>query len=171
MIPKIPAKKAIGNKEVKFIYERKYYLERFLRKCARYDFLINSEEFKIFARPGASDIEKMLDRLPKIPSAVMIERTREATNVNEKNYDFADKERFNNVVLEFAIFAKKVLAQLKVLKKSLTNFRETKGSSIGNNRVLMGLLDKYEDLNLNCYSENSPDKLVLNNPDNKALKD
>jgi hypothetical protein len=92
-------------------------LERFLRKCARYDFLINSEEFRIFARPATGDIEKMLDRLPKIPSGTMIERTREVTNINEKLFDFADKERFNNVVIEFGFFAKKVLLQMKTLKK------------------------------------------------------
>jgi hypothetical protein len=109
LIPKLPSKKAIGNKEVKFIYERKFYLERFLRKCARYDFLINSEEFRIFARPASGDIEKMLDRLPRIPSGTMIERTREVTNVQERLFDFADKERFNNVVTEFSFFAKKVL--------------------------------------------------------------
>ena len=42
---------------MKFIIERRYYLERFLRKCAKYDFLINSEEFLIFSRPNG-DIEK-----------------------------------------------------------------------------------------------------------------
>ena len=109
LIPQLPPKKSIGNKEVKFIYERKFYLERFLRKCARYDYLINSEEMKIFARPGTGDLEKMLDRLPRFPSGTLVERLREVTGVQERNYDFADKERFNNVVAEFSIFAKKVL--------------------------------------------------------------
>ena len=109
VIPKLPSKKAIGNKEVKFIYERKFYLERFLRKCARNEFLLNSEEFKIFSRPASGDIEKMLDRLPRIPFGTMIEKFREITGVNERNYDFADKERLNQVVAEFLIFAKKVL--------------------------------------------------------------
>lgn len=81
LIPKLPPKKTIGNKEVKFIYERKFYLERFLRKCARYDYLINSEEMKIFARPGSGDLEKMLERLPRLPSSTMIERLREVTGV------------------------------------------------------------------------------------------
>ena len=120
LIPKLPPKKSIGNKEVKFIYERKFYLERFLRKCARYDYLINSEEMKIFARPGTGDLEKMLDRLPRFPSGTLIERMREVTGVQERNYDFADKERFNNVVAEFSIFAKKVLLQMKVMKKNLS---------------------------------------------------
>ncbi len=80
-----------------------------MRKCAKYDYLINSEEMRIFARPGSGDLEKMLDRLPRIPSGTMIERVREVTGINERNYDFADKERYNNVVAEFSIFAKKVL--------------------------------------------------------------
>jgi len=43
--------------------------------------------------------------------------------------------------------------------------------SIANNRVLMTLLDKYEDLNINCYTDNNPDKLVLNNQEQKQLKE
>lgn len=170
-IPKLPSKKAIGNKEVKFIYERKFYLERFLRKCAKFDFIINSEEFRIFARPASGDIEKMLDRLPRIPSGTMIERTREVTNVQERLFDFADKERFNNVVTEFSFFAKKVLLQLKGLKRQLSSFRDNKTQSISNGRILLALFDKYEDLNMNCYTENSVDKMILNNPDSKQLKD
>ncbi len=109
VIPKLPPKKAIGNKEVKFIYERKFYLERFLRKCAKHDFLINAEEYRIFSRPSSGDMDKMLERLPRLPSGTMIERLRSVTNVNDRNYDFADKERLNNIVAEFSIFAKKVL--------------------------------------------------------------
>jgi len=133
LIPKIPSKKAIGNKEVKFIYERKFYLERFLRKCAKYDFIINSEEFRIFARPSSGDVEKMLDRLPRIPYGTMIERTREVANINERMYDFADKERFNGIVTEFSFFAKKVLMQMKTLKKNLRDFRDNKTLQIANN--------------------------------------
>jgi hypothetical protein len=171
LIPKLPSKKAIGNKEVKFIYERKFYLERFLRKCARFEFIVNSEEFRIFARPGSGDLEKMLDRLPRIPTGTMIERFREVTGVNERNYDFADKERLNQVVAEFTIFAKKVLIQMKAMKKSLSSFRDVRMQSIANNRVLLNLLDKYEDLNINCYTDNNADKLVLNNTEQKQLKE
>lgn len=126
LIPKLPPKKAIGNKEVKFIYERKFYLERFLRKCARYDYLINSEEMKVFARPGGGDVEKMLERLIRPSTSKLIESLREITNVQERNYDFADKERYNNVVAEFSIYAKKVLLQMKGMKKNLSQFREVR---------------------------------------------
>lgn len=63
-MPAIPPKKAVGNKDIKFILERRYYLERFLKQISKLPYLVNSEEFRIFARPeftgGHSDIEKQL---------------------------------------------------------------------------------------------------------------
>jgi sorting nexin-1/2 len=50
-VPAIPPKKAVGNKDVKFIIERRYYLERFLKQMSQFSILLNSEEFRIFARP------------------------------------------------------------------------------------------------------------------------
>jgi hypothetical protein len=44
-IPSLPPKKVIGNKDAKFINERKYYLERFLKKMSAFKFILNSEEF------------------------------------------------------------------------------------------------------------------------------
>ena len=41
-IPSIPPKKAIGNKDLKFINERRFYLERFLKKLSNFDFVIES---------------------------------------------------------------------------------------------------------------------------------
>ena len=61
-IPTLPPKKAIGNKDLKFINERRFYLERFLKKISAFPFIINSEEFLIFSRPNG-DIEKLLGKL------------------------------------------------------------------------------------------------------------
>jgi len=44
-IPNLPPKKAIGNKDVKFINERRFYLERFLKKLSPFDFILESPEF------------------------------------------------------------------------------------------------------------------------------
>jgi hypothetical protein len=83
-------------------------LEKFLRKIAKYEFLINSEEFQIFARPNG-DIEKLIGRLPRLPTLSFIDRIQKATDINEKQYDLADKERFHNILVELTFFAKKVL--------------------------------------------------------------
>jgi len=44
-LPQLPKKKSIGNKDVKFINERRFYLERFLKKISQFPYLINSWEF------------------------------------------------------------------------------------------------------------------------------
>lgn len=44
-LPQLPSKKSIGNKEVKFINERRFYLERYLKKMSQFPYLINSPEF------------------------------------------------------------------------------------------------------------------------------
>jgi hypothetical protein len=61
-------KKAIGNKDVKFINERRFYLERFLKKMSPFDFILECGEFKAFTRPNG-DIEKIFNSMPKISTA------------------------------------------------------------------------------------------------------
>jgi hypothetical protein len=83
-------------------------LERFLRKCAKHEFIINSDEFLMFSRPNG-DIEKMLTRLPRIPTSSMIERLHKATNIDERKYDLSDREKFKSIIIEFSYFVKKAL--------------------------------------------------------------
>ena len=92
---------------MKFILDRRYYLERFLRKIAKFDYLMNSEEFAMFARP-TGDIEKTLAKIPRLPTGTIIERIRGVTEINEKRYDMVDKERYHNTLIEFNFFFKKV---------------------------------------------------------------
>lgn len=94
-----------------------------MRKCSKLDFLINGEEFLVFSRPNG-DIEKNLAKLPlKVPTATQIERMQSATDIKERNYDLSEKERFNLAILDFTIFAKKVIPQLKAMKKMFENLQ------------------------------------------------
>ena len=56
--------KLAGNQDGKFIEERRALLERFLRELAKYDFIIESKEFRIFSR-GVGEIDEALTKLPK----------------------------------------------------------------------------------------------------------
>lgn len=80
-----------------------------MRKCAKLEFIINSEEFLVFSRPNG-DIDKNLGRLAlKVPTATLIDRMHKATDIKERNYDLTEKERFSNAITEFSFFAKKVI--------------------------------------------------------------
>lgn len=83
----------------------------------------------------------------------MIERIRSATNINERMFDLTEKERFNNNIIEFNVFAKKVLPQLKTMKKAIKSHKSVKNSAITNYKVLLNFLDKYEELNLESYMD------------------
>ena len=85
-LPTIPPKKAIGNKDLVFIQERRYYLERFLRKLSKLEYIIEGEEFQIFARPSGS-IESALKRLPKLGSKALYEKLKTVTLVDDAMYD------------------------------------------------------------------------------------
>lgn len=61
-IPSIPEKQLVGNKDNKFIEERRHLLERFMKELAKFDYLIQSKEFKIFTRERG-DVEKVLNSL------------------------------------------------------------------------------------------------------------
>lgn len=63
-IPALPEKKLVGSKDDKFVEERRGLLERFLKELGKIDYLIDSKEFKIFAR-DKGDIEKILHAMAK----------------------------------------------------------------------------------------------------------
>lgn len=81
-IPNLPPKKAIGNKDVKFINERRFYLERFLKKISPFDFILDSQEFLLFSRPKqGGDIEKMLGALPRLTGSQLVEKYEESLKI------------------------------------------------------------------------------------------
>jgi sorting nexin-1/2 len=44
-IPAIPSKKMVGNKDVKFILERRYFLERFVMQMSQYKYLLSGQQY------------------------------------------------------------------------------------------------------------------------------
>ncbi len=49
-VPPIPPKKKIGAKHDKFIEERLYFLDRFIKEIAVLPYLYESDEFQVFVR-------------------------------------------------------------------------------------------------------------------------
>jgi sorting nexin-1/2 len=94
-IPELPPKKAIGNKDIKFINERRFYLERFLKKMAAFPYILNSKEFLIFTRPPSSDIEKSINAIPKLPTSEIVDRQREALKCEDHLYDPIQKDKLD----------------------------------------------------------------------------
>ena len=63
-MPAIPEKQLIGDKEEGFVEARRQLLERFIREFSKYEFIIESKEFKIFSRQ-AGEVNELLEKMPK----------------------------------------------------------------------------------------------------------
>jgi len=140
-----------------------------MRKLAREDYIINSEEFRCFSRPSG-DIKASLGRLPKVTSEFLIERYRNNFFINDNKYDMEDINRFQNLLVEFSYFSKKVLAMLKNFKKTVEVSRSNMNTSIANYKIVMCMLEKYEDLNLGAYTDNDKGKYVICNSNKAKFK-
>ena len=61
-IPAMPEKKLMNLKNEEVIEERRALLEKFLKDCAKFDYIIFSKEFKIFSR-GHGEVDKELNAM------------------------------------------------------------------------------------------------------------
>jgi len=58
-IPKIPKSSFFGDsKDLKFLQERSFHLEQFLKKVLRLPYLLQSGELKVFVRPDQQLVDK-----------------------------------------------------------------------------------------------------------------
>ena len=62
-MPQLPEKKVVKAEDQEFIEERRSLLERFMKEIAKYDYIVFSKEFKIFARMKG-EVDKILFALP-----------------------------------------------------------------------------------------------------------
>lgn len=107
----------MGNKDAAFINERRFYLERFLKKMAAFPFILNSAEFQAFARP-AGDIEKGLSLMIRLSTADIAKRYTDEMKVsNEAALDIAKKEQLESQCKAFQTFAKTIIPVLKSMQK------------------------------------------------------
>ena len=150
--------------------ERRFFLERFLRNLAKYDFIIQSPEFQLFCRPQGPDVAKSLEKMPKMTPDQLYERVKEATGIDDANYDDKQKEQYDRTITEFAFFAKKAEPFLKQLKNDLSNFLNNKSKVMKGYMAMAKLLNDYEELNLTQYSDIDVNRLILNHPQNSELK-
>jgi sorting nexin-1/2 len=161
-IPILPPKKAIGNKEIKFINERRFYLERFLKKISQFPFMINSPEFQTFARPNG-DIEKSLNSLARSQSWEIVEKMKECLKVEIDMYDPIMKNDLDNVCKGFQEYTRNIKGFLTSLIKDISHYMQDKNQSIQDYKIFLSMLDKYEELNLDNYVDGDLKKMVFGN--------
>jgi hypothetical protein len=167
-IPPIPAKKAVGNKDDKYIEYRRHFLQRFLRKVGSQSHLLNSDEFKLFARPSG-EIEKMLAMMPRLTPDAIVQRYKHGLNVDEFPDEFLVKQ-CREVINDFSAFCKKILTTLKVVKEQASKMVPVKEQQNSNYKALMEGMTKFEEEGLAQYVDSNYNKFVVGDPSSPELK-
>ena len=170
-IPLVPPKKAIGNKDNTFVQDRTFYLQRFLRKLSRFDFIIESQEFQLFARPNGLNVEKALAKLLPMSTMQTYERVKAVTNTDDDKFNLMEREAFANSITQYCFFARNVEPLLRKIKADLSAYLMTKHRSMAGTKEYAAFVTRYEDLNLSHYTEMNSRELIFNNPDNKSLQE
>lgn len=83
---------------------------------ARFDFILESQEFQLFSRPQGLNVTKALDKLMPMSTAQKFERLQNITNIDLMAYDLMKKEQYNNRITEFLYFNKVVEPLLNKIK-------------------------------------------------------
>ena len=86
-IPALPEKQAMNTTDSLFLEERRQLLERFLKEIAKYEYIVTSSEFSIFARSGDNSVNVSLNALPKQPPIEILNKYRKAFKINELQSD------------------------------------------------------------------------------------
>ena len=161
-IPFMPEKKVICAKDIQFLQDRTFYLQRFLRKCARFEFIIESQEFQLFSRPQGLSIEKSLKGLLPLSSAAKFDRIKAVTKIDPGNYDISAVAGYRQKITEFNLFFNKIMLMLANKRLVLSNIMLNKKSCNQTYQMLGKFLSDYEDCNLTNYHVINTNGLILN---------
>jgi sorting nexin-1/2 len=158
-VPAIPEKKVIGNKDDQFVEERRSLLERFMKEICKYDYLIYSQEFKIFAREKG-DVEKVLSQLPRQTPMMILEKFKLNFKVAELGAEVA---KYKENIREFQGFVKGALLVMEHQKDQIKLMIKSTDDRYAHQKAVIQHLLAYEDANVDYYSDQSVQKRLFTN--------
>ena len=167
-IPSIPEKKLMNQNNETFVEERRSLLERFMKEIAKYDYIVFSKEFKVFAR-GKGEIDKVLFALPKQTPMQVLEKYRLNFQIDEEQ-DPTVMNTYKERILIFQQYLKKAIAIMEAQKKQLKQMSKVRDKQDKGQTDLLFDLMKYEDVGIAYYSDQDYQKRMLTHPSAEELK-
>ena len=140
--PPIPPKKIIGNKEDKFLEERKHFLERFLMLISKIDHLLKSDEFRLFSRPSG-EIDKTVQMLPQVTPDFLLERYKSQLKLDEDVDPVKLKENIATIN-EYSSFCRTFLKVMKQVRDNMKPYANGADKQKNNYKEVMTTLMRYE---------------------------
>lgn len=158
-IPCIPEKQILGDKEEGFIEERRSLLNRFVYECSKFEFIINSKEFRIFARqPG--EVGDTLEKLPRETPTQILEKYRNCFKIQE-NLDNAEVARYREMINGFQAFLAKAILGMNKDRLMLNNAAQQYQKSYDHYASVYKQFIDYEECAVEFFSDADATKRVL----------
>jgi hypothetical protein len=136
---------------------------------ARFEFVLGSQEFQLFSRPQGLNVTKALEKLMPMSTAQKFERLQNITNIDLMAYDLMKKEQYNTRIQEFVFFSRVVEPLLQKIKGQTAQMMKTKLFVNQSYLEMHKAITRYEDMNLQHYTDMNSGELVLTNPDNAEV--
>lgn len=137
-------------------------LERFMKELAKFEYLTQSREFKVFTRERG-DLEKILQSMLKQSPIQIIEKYRQNFNINEEQ-DVGDLAQYKENIINFQGFLRKAVPVMEIQKKQLKKMVAVRDEQNQAYITTVQGLIKYEDNNTEYVSESDVTKRILTNP-------
>jgi len=150
-VPQIPEKKLMNQNNETFVEERRSLLERFMKEIAKYDYIVFSKEFKVFAK-GKGEIDKVLQAMPKQTPMQVLEKYRLNFQIDEEQ-DAASFNTYKERIMIFQTYLKKAIGVMEMQKKTLKSMSTVRDKQDKAQTELIHNLMKYEDIAIAYYSD------------------
>jgi sorting nexin-1/2 len=134
-----------------FVEERRSLLERFMKEIAKYDYIVFSKEFKVFAK-GKGEIDKVLQAMPKQTPMQVLEKYRLNFQIDEEQ-DAASFNTYKERIMIFQTYLKKAIGVMEMQKKTLKSMSTVRDKQDKAQTELIHNLMKYEDIAIAYYSD------------------
>lgn len=168
-IPGVPDKKLMGANDSEYVEERRQLLENFLRDSAKYDYILNSREFKIFSR-GPGEIDNVLKSLQRQTPLQVLEKYRKAFTIQEEELTTEKMREYSEQIGRFMVFLQKVIPAVTEQKRQMKKIAATRDQHDKGQREIMAQLMKYEDVGIAFYGNDDYSQRVYTHPNNQDLK-
>lgn len=140
-----------------------------MKEIAKFDYIIYSKEFKVFAR-GKGEIDKVLYALPKQTPMQVLEKYRLNFKIDEEQ-DTQAMNTYKDRIMVFQQYLKKALSVMEVQKKQVKNMAAVREREQKRQGELINHLIRYEDVGLAYYSDQDYSRRVLTHPDQVGLQE
>jgi len=114
-------------------------------------------------------VTKALEKLMPMSTAQKFERLQNITSIDLMAYDLMKKEQYNSRITEFVFFSRVVEPLLAKIKGQTAQMMKTKLYVNQSYMDMHKAVSRYEDMNLQHYTDMNSGELVLTNPDNAEV--